>query len=87
MMYYRKTPSGYQVLLDAGPSEASVNKEITNGYHDIRITVPGGNDMFGTIYKYNGIKYVAADCSESTYVGADINGNPRFRSKRVPCSQ
>ncbi|HEY5885915.1 MAG TPA: WG repeat-containing protein, partial [Pyrinomonadaceae bacterium] len=86
MMYYRKTSTGYQVLLNAGPSEASVKNESTNSYRDIAVIVPAGNDMYGTVFKYNGTKYIAAECSEDTYVGTDGNGNPIFRGRRVPCS-
>lgn len=87
MLYYRKTPNGYELLLDAGPSEASVNKEMTNGYRDIGVAGFAGNDIYGTVFKYIGAKYVASECSESTYVGADRNGDPRFITRRVPCRQ
>ena len=87
MLYYRKTANGYELLFDAGPSDASVNKEMTNGYYDIGVTGFGGNDIYGTIYKHIGGKYVASECSESTYTGVDASGNPRFSTKRVACFQ
>lgn len=56
---YRKTATGFEMLLSAGPvEEISRKKTITKGYYDLKVIQPSANDGMAIITrKYNGRRY------------------------------
>lgn len=84
---YRQTANGYELMV--GPLQVDgfdVKKTRTNGYFDIAIANPAGNDYFVTLYKYDGRHYQATECEDCVYIGGR-RGTRTHNCKRVKCPQ
>ncbi|MGA9995446.1 MAG: hypothetical protein WBP93_08535 [Pyrinomonadaceae bacterium] len=83
---YRQTASGYELLL--GPLQVDgfdVKKSLTNGYFDIAIASPAGNDYFVELYKYDGSRYQLRECEDCVYIGRRRGST--HKCTRVKCPQ
>ncbi len=84
---YRQTANAYELML--GPLQVDgfdVKKTRTNGFSDIAIANPAGNDYFVTLYKYDGRHYQARECQDCVYIGGR-RGSHTHNCKRVKCPQ
>jgi hypothetical protein len=55
---YRKTSTGYELLLSAGPvDEITPLKTITNGYRDLKVIAPVGNSATIQTHRFDGRRY------------------------------
>lgn len=84
---YRQAAGGYELLLGPEQSEGfDVKKSRSNGYFDIAIALPAGDDYFVTLYKYDGSRYQAGVCERCAYVGKG-RGATTHKCTRVKCRQ
>lgn len=75
---YRKTRDGYSLLLSESGSGISVERSSTNGYRDLRNSGHySASETYVTIYKFDGHKYRARDCSIQEYVGKRLRIKPQ----------
>lgn len=75
---YRKTRDGYSLLLSESGSGISVEKSSTNGYRDLRNSGHySASETYVTIYRFDGRKYRARDCSIQEYVGNRLRIKPQ----------
>ena len=76
---FEHVPSGYRLLLDAGSiQDLKVLPSATNGYLDV--ITSRHDSATGTaqaIYKFDGMRYRAAECSFVDYSVLDDNGDVR----------
>lgn len=82
---YRQTAGGYELLL--GPVQVDgfdVKKSRSNGYSDIAIALPAGDDYFVELYKYDGSRYQVRVCEACEYVGRG-RGSATHKCRRVEC--
>jgi hypothetical protein len=82
---YRQTANGYELLL--GPSQVDgfdVKKTRTDGYFDIAIAFPMGNDFFVKLYKYDGTRYQLRECEDCVYVGRKRGSTHKCTSVECP---
>lgn len=54
---YRKTKSGFEMILASSSTKLTVLKSSTKSYKDIKETSIDGQDTYTTIYKFDGSKY------------------------------
>lgn len=83
---YRQTGGGYELLL--GPLQADgfdMKKTRTNGYSDIAIALPAGDDFFVQLYKYDGRRYQMTECEACSYVGRKRGSARTHKCTRVKC--
>lgn len=84
---YRQTASGYELLLDPVQVDGfDVKKSQSNGYPDIAIATPAGDDYFVELYKYDGSRYQVRVCEVCKYVGKG-RGSSTHQCRRVECRQ
>lgn len=84
---YRQTANGFELML--GPSQVDgfdVKKTRSNGYCDIAVADPAGNDYFVTLYKYDGRRYQASECEHCVYIG-NKRGARTHNCKHAKCPQ
>jgi hypothetical protein len=75
---YRKTRDGYSLLLSESGSGISVEKSSTNGYRDLRNSGHySASETYVTIYRFDGRKYRARECSIQDYVGNRLRIKPQ----------
>jgi len=75
---YFKTGSRYRLLLKVTGNDISIEKSSTNGYRDLSTSGHySASEIYVIIYKFNGDKYQAKDCSIRSRVGKRIKIVPQ----------
>lgn len=54
---YRKTKSGFEMILESSSTELTILKTSTKGFKDIKEISLDGQDTYTKVYKFNGSKY------------------------------
>ena len=88
---YRATSTGYEQLLDAnGVQTIEARKTVSHGYRDVLTSTHESADWSDlTLYRFDGERYRAVECSKREYQYYDAAGRfhevKRPRITRVEC--
>jgi hypothetical protein len=81
---YRRRGNGHELMLSGVVGDSVTPLKIsTNGYLDLEVAGPAGNDFVFIRYKFDGARYRERGCEVSAYLG-DRRGAAVF-SRRRPC--